>query len=228
MPAQLNDHRPFAVGAARLNTQALRDTIALACRHEHLTRQLEQRLEQQLPALHPIILLPAANAVQALSGFASRYIELVPETLENAAQRANDAGTLEEVYPLLQLAVDYFVKPPELKSGRVCLEELLDDAYLAQRLIEEAGDYHLHLTGSALAIMDTLRANLIIHHLIGEPLASQLDHAVQLACRTLYRSTAQAPAQPGGAQLLQRPCLAAQFHLDLCLPGAATINDRAV
>ncbi len=55
------------------------------------------------------------------------------------------------------------------------LAELLDEAYLAHRLVEELNDRYIACFAEPLLTLDTTRANLLAHQLIGESFANQLD-----------------------------------------------------
>ncbi len=55
----------------------------------------------------------------------------------------------------------------------------MDEAYLAHRLLEEINDRFMMRAGMPLIPMDTAMSNLIVHALIGEPFANELDEAVQ-------------------------------------------------
>lgn len=198
-----------------MNTQALRDTIALAHRHEQVTGTLERWSRQRQSTLHHAIVVTGREDAEPLLGFVSHYIEQVPGLLETTASQAAEANLAGAILPLLQLAEDYFLKPHELTTGRIGLEELLDEAYLAQRLVEEANDYALHAVGRLLSRVDLSQTNLIIHHLIGEPFANELDEAVALACNRLYTDLSRMKRPPRSAPPRQPPCLAAQHRVYL-------------
>lgn len=218
-----------------MNTQAIRDTIALARQHEHITAHLERRLQAQLPALHYAIQLPDDDPATALLHFVEAYIDQVPEMLEASANLALDAGISDCAQPLLRLAEDYFLKPPELLTGRVGLDELMDEAYLAHRLIEEVNDRFMSRVGIPLITVDTTLSNLVIHHLVGEPFANELDEAVLFAAseflaRTPIESCAALSEyrnRPQSTGLQQRPCLAEQCNIGLRLPGFPAVNGLA-
>jgi hypothetical protein len=54
----------------------------------------------------------------------------------------------------------------------------MDEAYLAHRLIEEVNDRFMLRTSIPLVPVDMTMSNLIVHSLIGEPFANELDEAV--------------------------------------------------
>lgn len=165
-----------------MDLSAIRATIEQAKRHERSTGHLRRLLTQQLPNLHATIQLPQPHPVAALLDFVSAYIDSAPDFLEAAATIVQEAHIERHARPLLELARDYFHKPGE-SADDIGLDELMSEAYLLHRLLEELNDcYRVH-TGLPLlpATMDTTVANLIGHHLIGEPFANELDEAVHFS-----------------------------------------------
>jgi hypothetical protein len=169
-----------------LDTDGIRRTIQLARRHEASTGHLRRLLCAQLPHLHKIIQLPKTGALDALLAFVDTYIDHVPEFLDAAAAITAHGEISDCAAPMLAMACDYFVKPRELEGGRAGMHGLLDDAYLAHRLIEEVNDRFMAKTGIPLIPLDMTVANLIVHHLIGEPFANELDDGVQFAVEQLF------------------------------------------
>jgi len=113
------------------------------------------------------------------------------------------------------------------------LIDLLDESYLAHRLIEEINDRYITYLGQPLIPLDTTLANLIAHQLIGEERANQLD--VQVAQIVAGLLDEQAFSEPSVAEYRQRlanprtlaawkrwPCLSRQLGVDLQL-NAETI-----
>lgn len=161
-------------------TDAIRDTIALAKLHEqqqgHLAKLLGQHI---LDDIHFTIQLPEQNSTTSLVNFVITYIEHVPNFIDAARTIAKDAHIQDYAEPVLKIAEKYFLKPPEIVAGHIGLDELMDEAYLAHRLIEEINDRFMLRTSIPLVPMDMTTSNLIIHSLIGEPFANELDEAVQ-------------------------------------------------
>lgn len=168
-----------------MDIPAIRATIALAKRHELSTGRLQRLLTGQLHTLHMAIRLPAEQPVRALLAFVISYIDHVPDCLEAAADITRAAHLEQQTWPLLQLAEDYFLKPSELTGSRAGLAELMDEAYLAHRLLEEINDHYQVQAGIPLVPVDMTIANLIGHHLIGEPFANELDEAVHFSVEQL-------------------------------------------
>ncbi len=217
-----------------MNMNLLRDTIDTAKAHELATSQLSRLLEKRIATLHPAIRLPSENAVAALLNFIIRYIEHVPEFMEAVTNIAEEAGITEYTTPVINIANDFFLHPPEVVEGVEGLVALMDEAYLAHRLIEEINDRYMTHFGEPLVPMDMTRSNLIIHHLIGESFANQLDDAVHA---TVDQMEEQAPPQQspdfkrytdkrerdGLTQALTRwPCLVDSLSINLSLGEPST------
>ena len=211
-----------------MNTAALRQLIAQARQQESGSQALSRFLQTQLERLHPSIRLPKEDAPGALSAFVIAYIEEVPDVLDAAAEVAREAGIEAAVKPVLKIAEQFFLQPPALMAGHEGLDGLLDEAYLAHRLVEEVNDRYIAHLGRPLIPLDTTRANLIAHQLIGEPFANQLDEAVHHALTGMlddasfdqpsveaYRERLAAPDTESA--WLRWPCLSRQLGVDLQL-----------
>ena len=209
-----------------MNIAALREQISQAHQHERQTGQLEQRLEQQLPHLHPLIQLPEQDARGTLARFVSAYIDQVPELLEAAHAVARQAGIEAQIKPVLQIAEAYFLLPPSELQDHVGLDCLLDEAYLAHRLVEEVNDLYIRHFSQPLIPLDTTVANLIAHQLIGEAFANQLDEVVHHSVDEMlddqsfaaesveqYRDTLCSPET--GEAWKRWPCLSRQWGVEL-------------
>lgn len=198
----------------------IRDIIDSATERQGETASLVERLAERAPSLHTAISLPQDSAPLLLADFVVRYIEHVPDFIQAIYEIAQEANLTKDVQPLLHIATDYFLKPPDLIADHSQLESLLDEAYLAHRLLEEINDRFIQRCGQPLVPMDTTRANLIAHELIGEPFANELDQAVLFSAELLlseYSFTGAAfeqffvrHQQNGWSVELSRwPCLAA-------------------
>ena len=211
-----------------MSTVAIRQLIAQARQQEHGSQALARMLQAQLDGLHPAIRLPQDAATDALTAFVIAYIEQVPDVLDAAAEVAQEAGIEAAVKPVLKIAEHFFLQPPALMQGHEGLEGLLDEAYLAHRLVEEVNDRYIAHFGQPLIPLDTTRANLIAHQLIGEDFANQLDAAVHHAVDLMlneesfalesveaYRERLTSPET--GAAWKRWPCLSKQLGVGLAL-----------
>ena len=209
-----------------MNTAALRQLITQARQQESGSQALSRFLQAQLERLHPSIRLPEDDAPGALTAFVIAYIEEVPDVLDAAAEVAREAGIEAAVKPVLKIAEHFFLQPPALMEGHEGLEGLLDEAYLAHRLVEEVNDRYIAHLGQPLIPLDTTRANLIAHQLIGEPFANQLDEAVHHALDGMLDDASfdqpsvqayrERLAAPDTASAWRRwPCLSQQLGVEL-------------
>ncbi|WP_338521825.1 hypothetical protein NUH87_16835 [Pseudomonas batumici] len=216
-----------------MNTAALREQIQRAHQHEAASGQLTRQLETQLPHLHPAIQLPDVDANGVLTRFVKAYIDLVPDLLDAANEVAREAGIESQIKPVLKIAEQFFLQPPAILEGHVGLDGLLDEAYLAHRLVEEVNDLYIKHFGQPLIPSDITVANLIAHQLIGETFANQLDEAVHHAVDEMldeesfalesveaYRDRLHSPDTE--AAWKRWPCLSRQLGVGLELeqPGA--------
>jgi hypothetical protein len=166
-------------------TPDIRDLIAAAILQEKESSLFRARLSRQLPRLQKRLVLPESEPLSALIGFIAAYIESVPGSISLVTAVSKQLGFHRYVAPFLHIAADYFIQPPgdiDTDSG---LEALLDEAFLAHRLLEEVNDYHIAHLGHPLLPVDMTQANIIVHHLLGEPLANRLENLVQYASSQL-------------------------------------------
>lgn len=163
----------------------IRETIAAALREECDTRQLSLRLEQQLPELRNKLILPDQDPVTALMAFISDYVESVPGCLSLVTAVSKKLGFYDYAAPFLHMAEDYFLQPPEELPKDGGLEALLDEAFLAHRLLEEVNDHHFRHLQRPLLPLDMTEANTIVHHLLGDEFATRLEQLVQFTAAQL-------------------------------------------
>lgn len=211
-----------------MNIPALQALIQRAHQHEASSGHLASQMQTHVGQLHRSIRLPSEDTQGVLQRFVSAYIEQVPELLQAAQQVAQEAGIEAQIKPVLQVAEQFFLQPPALMAGHEGLEGLLDEAYLAHRLVEEVNDRYIAHLGAPLIPLDTTVANLIAHQLIGEPFANQLDEAVHHAVDGMldeasftqdsvqaYRERLHNPQTDAAWQ--RWPCLSRQLGVELQL-----------
>ena len=166
----------------------IRATIDDALRKESDTGQLRLRLEQQLPQLRNKLVLPDHQPIVALMAFITDYVESVPGCLQLVTTVSKRLGFHDYAAPFLHLAEDYFLQPPDQLPADGGLEALLDEAFLAHRLLEEVNDHHIRHMQRPLLPIDMTEANIIVHHLLGDEFATQLEQLVQFtASQLLHR-----------------------------------------
>lgn len=188
-----------------MDSHAIRAVIRTALASEARSHALRSRLERDLPALHEALLLPQQAPVDALMAFVTRYVESVPSCLRLVRAVSRRLGFYDYAAPFLHMAEDYFLQPPAELPGDGGLEALLDEAFLAHRLLEEVNDHHVRHLQRPLLPVDMTEANTIVHHLLGDPLATRLEQLVQYAAGQLLRNEhvwATVRALPGTASMV--------------------------
>ena len=210
-----------------MDTVIARQAIASAKAHEKNTGQLALLLKARANNLHHSVQLPPQNIVPALLNFIIHYIDQVPEFIDAVDAISDECNITDYTEPVIAVAKEFFIQPPGLIDGHDGLNALMDESYLAHRLIEEVNDRFMSRYNTPLVPMDMTRSNLIIHHLIGEPFANRLDQAVQLIIDNLQDHdlvfTADACREDRSkrwASDLQRwPCLVDNLSVNLLLNG---------
>lgn len=198
---------------------SIRETIRAALRKESETHQLRSQLEQRLPLLQQKLLLPEREPVSALMFFIIGYVESVPNCLSLVTAVSKRLGFFDYAAPFLHLAEDYFLQPPDELPRDEVLEALLDQAFLAHRLLEEVNDHHIRHLQRPLLPLDMTEANIIVHHLLGDDFANRLEQLVQFtAAQLLGREHVweQMRALPGTQEALV-PLVSSESLIDTAL-----------
>lgn len=181
----------------------IRETIQSALRRESESHQLSSLLQRQLPHLREKLVLPEDEPVAALMAFITDYVESVPGCLRLVTAVSKRLGFYDYAAPFLHMAEDYFLQPPEELPADGGLEALLDEAFLAHRLLEEVNDHHIRHLQRPLLPVDMTEANIIVHHLLGDEFATRLEQLVQFtASQLLEREHVwdQVRSLPGGEE----------------------------
>lgn len=169
-----------------MNTDMLQKLIQKSVAQEQQTGQLHQILQQRIETVESIVQLPELEALERLYEFVIRYIEQVPQMLEDLHQGAVEAGLLNYVSPILEVVEGFFMAPPEELSEVTGLAALMDEAFLAHRLFEEVNDTYIMRVGQPMIPFDMTMSNVIVHTLIGEPFANDLEQVVTLAAKGIF------------------------------------------
>ena len=90
------------------------------------------------------------------------------------------AGVNGEIARQLTTAKEFLDVPMDIMSAEEGLEANMYQAYLAHRLLEELNDTLSVQLNCPVIPVNMTRSNLIVHHIIGEPFANQIDSAIQL------------------------------------------------
>lgn len=210
-------------------TAIIRDKISAAVTAEAEHGQLGRRLEKELPQLRNKLVLPENEPVNGLLRFITDYIESVPGCMQLVTAVSKQMGFYDYAAPFLDMAQDYFLHPPPELPADSGLEGLLDEAFLAHRLLEEVNDHHIRHLQRPLLPVDMTEANVIVHHLLGDALANALDQKVhQTAAQLLGREylwtrvgAKLEGSAPMGMALKQNPLNGSSRRIRLRLAGEA-------
>lgn len=110
--------------------------------------------------------------------FAVEYVEMAPRLIEWVAACAREAGARRLFTPFIQAAINYFTQPSLVLAHHDGLDGLLIKAYLCHRLMEEMSENNRSIRVSHLVDVQMTQANLLVHHLLGEPFANELDQSI--------------------------------------------------
>ncbi len=179
-----------------MDTVNIRLAITRAIAHEKRTDLLASHLASRITRLHRAIRFSSVNPINTLVEFVVSYAQHVAEFLDalngvgpgtssQSYRSYNQPKCLQFIEPLVEISAAFFIRPPEMLKGHAGLFATMSEAYLAHRLFEEVNSHFVSQCGASLAPVDMTRSNLIIHHLIGEPFANQLDDAVPLIAQGL-------------------------------------------
>ena len=175
-----------------MNTIDLRRSIEHAKRLEEQHGLLAAQLSQKKSSLHRAIKIPLDNTVPVLLDFVVRYIEHVAEFVDVLSIIGINASCCEYTEAVVNFCTNTFDQTPSLLTEQELTEQnalatFMAQAYIAHRVIEEVNEHFFQQCNAPLIPMDMTRSNLIIHQLIGEPHANQLDLVAQDVAKQLER-----------------------------------------
>ena len=214
-----------------MDISVLRERIVAARRHEQSETALRDWLAERLPGLE-LAIRSGQDEMTTMLKFIDAYIVQVPDLLEAAQVVAQTAGIGEQLSPVLKVAEAFFQQPPDLPIDHRGMLALLDEAYLAHRLVEEVNDRYVGHGCGPLIPLDMTRANLIAHQLLGEPFSNDLDLIVtqaleRLVPESLFEGEAfqryQASVNPESCRALWQewPCMSETLGVGIKWRGAA-------
>lgn len=156
---------------AQMIRQHISTVLSLAHSREVFDRRLQDIAGTQSQTLGPA-------EIDEFAGVAEKYVSETVDLLEACNVASMQADVAHLVGPMLNQAAQYFLNPQDFIPDAAGLYGMLDDAYLARTFIAAISDQYRQHTGVPLLPVDLRPDNLVIRTIIGEPVASQLDHAV--------------------------------------------------
>jgi len=163
----------------------IRQTIQSAVEAESKSNTLGALVHAALPRLHRSVQISASDREAHLKEYVREYIQYAPDNLEALTQISAETDTHDAFYPILETAKQYFLLPPSLIQEQQGLYALLGEAYLVHRLIEEVDDRIKLRFGGSVSPIDMALPNLLVHSILGEEFANELDLAVFFATESL-------------------------------------------
>lgn len=155
--------------------QMIRRQISTVLGLAHSRDVFDRRL-QEIAGTQSQTLSPAE--IDEFAAVAEKYVRETVDLLEACDAASIHAGVAHLVGPMLNQAAQYFLDPQDFIPDAAGLYGMLDDAYLARTFIAAISDQYRQHTGVPLLPVDLRPDNLVVRAIIGEPVASQLDHAV--------------------------------------------------
>ena len=171
-----------------MTPESISQIIAQAVEQESASGHFHRRLHAKAEELHGLFRVEAEEPAEALFGFAREYVEMTPSAIHCVAVCARYAGVEDLFAPFIEAATNYFAHPSVLLAGYEGLEGLLVKAYQCHRLVEEMYENNRSFRNSNLLEPEATQANLLVHHLIGEPFANELDQAILITVRQIAGS----------------------------------------
>lgn len=170
----------------------IQQCIDRAVAAEQARGRFRRTLNNSLPNLHHSIQLPQRDAPLHITCFVIRYIQVIPQWMEQLEQLCMAGGL--NFFPVRDLLAHSFKEIPERQPHEYGLESILDEAYLAHRVMEEINDSLQSVCGTPLLPMDPMIANLVVRELLGEKLGCQLDDLAEVLLQR-FESTELDPAR---------------------------------
>lgn len=169
----------------------------------------EQSLQRFIAVFHrkhPALLIVEHGAPeQRLTAMLIQYCSLLPILLEEArgaSARDDQVSDFDQLHSIIS-AFFSSLEPKRLKFG---ILGILDKVYFGHRLLEEWHDRRKVVTHSTTLSWDTSLSNLLVHTLLGDGYANELDAAVLEiiekqsrafeTCRASGQTLQQAPPYP--------------------------------
>jgi hypothetical protein len=169
------------------STLQIREAILRAQQTEIEHKHLESYIRAAVDELHHSITFTDADKTASLMAFVSNYIDRVPDVLEAIIESAKRAGAYADIEKLIAIAVAYFDTPPSSVRKQQGMLSLIDESYLSLRLVEECNDRIQARHGVPLLPIDLAIPNLVVHNLLGDKFANELDLAVHYAVSALFK-----------------------------------------
>lgn len=180
--------RPYSVhtpASPDMTPAVVLDIIDQARRQEARSGEFLRQMREKAAVLPASVTVDGYQPATSLFQFSVEYIEMAPRLIECVDACAREAGCSELFAPFIHAATRYFTQPSELLARYEGLDGLLIRSYLCHRLMEEMYENNHSIRSSQLVDVEATRANLLVHQLIGEPFANELDQSITQTVMTI-------------------------------------------
>ncbi len=123
---------------------------------------------------------PSEQQVAETVAFVLDYVQHVPFYLEQGIAGAGQVGLVREMNQMVSELEAYWFERFDFIPDQHGLLGIMDDAYVSLALLQSVSDFCQGTKGRPLLAHDITPANQVIRHLIGEPVASQIDQHVAM------------------------------------------------
>lgn len=166
--------------APDMTPQVVLEIIDQARRQEARSGTFFRQTKATYLRLPSSVVVNGPQPANCLFRFAVEYIEMAPRLIECVDACAAEAGCSSLFAPFTDAAIRYFTQPSAQLLRYEGLDGLLIRAYQCHRLMEDMHDNNRSIRASELFDLEAVRANLVVHEIIGEPFANELDEAITL------------------------------------------------
>ncbi|MCD9461044.1 hypothetical protein [Marinibactrum halimedae] len=210
---------------------SIRNFIERLWKNTYFKRELAGLANQFSHSLHPMVIITSVNKEGCLLKFLTYYLKQLPDCLEALIEVSLSAGIERYTNVFLNVAADFLIEDSErLNEPFDELSEatlaLLHKAYLAHRVVEELNDRCTLYFGEPISPVDTGKANIIMHSLIGEEFANELDKVVHFTLSEMreFERSLLANVHPITPSALANavaawPCLSQDCYMDIDFVG---------
>jgi uncharacterized membrane protein YkvA (DUF1232 family) len=167
----------------------MRQYIASVRQQPGSAKVLRDRLLQLVPGMQSAQMAQLETAID-------NYIDAAPVLMEGIYSAAERMQIVPAVEPLLTAATQYFFGANDLVPDHLGTLGLIDDTYVVHLVVHNLNVVYQQNTSVALLNVDLREPAAALRAIIGEPIATQLDQAVnstleQILAQEYYRQLAQ-------------------------------------
>ncbi|MBU2713485.1 hypothetical protein [Zooshikella harenae] len=155
---------------SRIIDKTLKDGATLKAYNRYLVSEAAD--------LSQILHLPKNEIPSYVQGFVLSYIRAVPKLLNYVEKLFKKYHILDDWLPALKVMVNFFIAPMDLVKRQSDIHQLMLEAYLAMRILEEINEFFLDEAHTPLLPDKIAYVNVVMHTIIGESIARILDEVV--------------------------------------------------